>query len=189
MNLLPSVRVLALTSTLALVGAGCSDDPAPAPTDSGSLVDAATDLGADVPRADVPRADVPAADVPATDVPAADVPAADVPATDVPATDVPATDVPAADVPATDVPATDVPATDVPATDVPATDGGDALAALCTSTGGTIDTATCCLSASDFPNRCALGGCSCGPGSTHTIRVCNCPSGMCFTPASGCGAM
>ena len=63
------------------------------------------------------------------------------------------------------------------------------LAALCTSTGGTVGSSLCCGSASDFPDRCATGACGCAPGSSHTVQVCNCVAGRCFTPTAGCHAM
>jgi len=185
MNIRPSVQGLLALGALGLFGAGCFDEPLPA-ADSGSLVDVTADVRTDVPT-DRGRVDT------GTDVPAdviRDAGSADVPATDAPSDDVPATDVPSDDAPATDAPSTDVPSTDVPSTDVPATDaGGDALAQRCTSTGGTVDTGLCCMSVGDFPNRCSVGACSCAPASSHTVRVCACPSGMCFNPATGCGSI
>jgi hypothetical protein len=58
-------------------------------------------------------------------------------------------------------------------------------AALCTATGGTIKTQTCCASATDFPNSCLVGACGCDPASGHDISVCICPTG-CFVPGEGC---
>jgi hypothetical protein len=58
-------------------------------------------------------------------------------------------------------------------------------AELCTASGGTVGAGTCCLSASDFPDNCRVGPCSCGPGSTHVISVCQCKVG-CFVPGTGC---
>jgi hypothetical protein len=55
----------------------------------------------------------------------------------------------------------------------------------CLNSGGTVRWATCCTSASDFPNTCATGACGCGPGATHEVRICNCPAGSCFD-ASAC---
>jgi hypothetical protein len=64
------------------------------------------------------------------------------------------------------------------------TDGG--AAALCTSTGGTVATASCCSSVSGFPNECLIGACSCAPSGSHIVDVCNCGTGKCFDPATGC---
>jgi hypothetical protein len=74
-------------------------------------------------------------------------------------------------------------------TDAAASDGAaaaDSAAAVhaCTSSGGTVGTSSCCLSAQDFPNTCGIGACSCAPGSSHTVQVCNCPGG-CFD-GTGC---
>lgn len=60
------------------------------------------------------------------------------------------------------------------------------LAELCTGTGGTVDTALCCGSASDFPNLCLVGPCGCAPNYSKDISVCRCPTGECFTPEMGC---
>lgn len=60
-------------------------------------------------------------------------------------------------------------------------------AALCTATGGTIKTQTCCASTSDFPNSCLVGACGCDPATGHDISVCICPTG-CFVPGEGCFA-
>ncbi len=73
-----------------------------------------------------------------------------------------------------------------------ATDARDAadasdLEVKCTSTGGTVGTALCCTSASDFPNRCLTGACGCAPSSSKDVKVCNCPSGKCFD-GTGCVA-
>ena len=73
-----------------------------------------------------------------------------------------------------------------------ATDAGDAdtmtppLEALCTTTGGAVTTASCCMNGTaSFPNTCSIGACSCPPASSHTIPVCDCPGG-CFSPDAGC---
>lgn len=60
-------------------------------------------------------------------------------------------------------------------------------AALCTATGGTIKTQTCCASTTDFPNSCLVGACGCDPATGHDISVCICPTG-CFVPGEGCFA-
>ena len=75
-----------------------------------------------------------------------------------------------------------VPDTDVaPDTDVFPTDtDSSALAAACTSSGGTVSTGFCCTSTSDFPNTCAVGGCGCAPQYSHTIQVCECPANTCW---------
>jgi hypothetical protein len=182
MNTRPTVHGLLVLGALGLFGTGCFDTPLPA-ADSGAPADVTTtDVGTDVPT-DRGAVDT-GRDVP-VDV-ARDAGDTDATATDALAADAPETDAPAADAPAADAPETDA-ATDAPATDAPTTDGGDELAQRCTSTGGTIDTSLCCMSAGDFPNRCAIGACSCAPASSHTVRVCSCPSGMCFNPMTGCG--
>ena len=75
-------------------------------------------------------------------------------------------------------------ADDVDATDAPA-DAADGPAALCTSTGGTVSTATCCQATGDFPDLCSVGACGCPPQSSHSVAVCACAGG-CFDPAVGC---
>jgi hypothetical protein len=59
-------------------------------------------------------------------------------------------------------------------------------AALCTNSGGSIITSLCCANISDFPPTCSIGACSCGPGSTHSINTCECPTGGCFDLTYGC---
>jgi hypothetical protein len=59
------------------------------------------------------------------------------------------------------------------------------LAALCTQTGGQLDTMQCCSSVGDFINTCIVGGCSCAPSLSHAIVICACPYG-CFMPEYGC---
>jgi hypothetical protein len=80
------------------------------------------------------------------------------------------------DSPVVDTGASDAP-TDTTASDTPA--DGDA-ADPCTASGGTVSTALCCASASDFPNNCATGACGCAPSSSHEVKVCNCPSPQCW---------
>ncbi len=63
-----------------------------------------------------------------------------------------------------------------------ATDSG--LAASCTASGGSVSTSLCCGSASDYPNNCSIGACSCAPSSSHMVQVCNCPPGKCFDGSS-----
>jgi hypothetical protein len=50
----------------------------------------------------------------------------------------------------------------------------------CTRSGGTVEIRNCCKSASDFPNTCKPGPCSCGPSSSKDTKVCNCGEGKCF---------
>jgi len=50
----------------------------------------------------------------------------------------------------------------------------------CLSSGGTVAAAACCLSAGDFPDRCALGACGCAPAASHEVLVCTCGVGQCF---------
>lgn len=66
------------------------------------------------------------------------------------------------------------------------TDGGSALADLCASTGGTVYTGKCCSSASDFPDECGIGGCTCAPQYLKDIQRCDCGAGKCFKQATGC---
>jgi cysteine-rich repeat protein len=50
----------------------------------------------------------------------------------------------------------------------------------CIDSGGTIGSATCCLSAGDFPDTCAIGACGCPPDGSHEVAVCDCGAGWCF---------
>jgi hypothetical protein len=50
----------------------------------------------------------------------------------------------------------------------------------CLGSGGTVTTATCCTSVSDFPNTCGIGACGCAPDESHEVRVCTCAAGSCF---------
>ncbi len=59
-------------------------------------------------------------------------------------------------------------------------------AVLCNNTGGKAVTSLCCTSTQDFPNTCAIGACGCAPASSHEVQTCECPSGQCFLPSSGC---
>jgi hypothetical protein len=58
-------------------------------------------------------------------------------------------------------------------------DGGDGGNG-CTVSGGTVATAQCCTSASDFPSNCVVGACGCSPSNSHSVQICNCPVGKCF---------
>jgi len=50
----------------------------------------------------------------------------------------------------------------------------------CTGSGGTVANASCCTSASDFPNTCLIGACGCAAEESHEVSTCDCGSGMCF---------
>ncbi len=50
----------------------------------------------------------------------------------------------------------------------------------CITSGGAVSQQSCCLSASDFPNNCLIGACSCSPDYSHTIKSCDCGEGKCF---------
>jgi len=50
----------------------------------------------------------------------------------------------------------------------------------CTMSGGQIVDASCCLSASDFPNTCLIGACGCAPENSHQIKICDCGEDKCF---------
>lgn len=89
-------------------------------------------------------------------------------------------------------PADAAPQDAAPADDVASTDSTEAEVAPgnpCTATGGTVGEGLCCQSAGDFPNSCAIGACGCAPNYSHTVLVCNCPSGKCFEPGVGCKGM
>ena len=79
----------------------------------------------------------------------------------------------------------DAGSTDAGALDAGTTDAGG-LADVCTSTGGTVSSSSCCLSAGDFPSSCAIGACGCAPDYSHTVQTCSCTSGHCFDPTMGC---
>jgi len=50
----------------------------------------------------------------------------------------------------------------------------------CTMSNGKIINASCCLSASDFPNTCLIGACGCAPENSHQIKICDCGADKCF---------
>ena len=56
----------------------------------------------------------------------------------------------------------------------------DDLAAACESSGGTVEKASCCQTASPFPDLCLIGACGCAPDDSADIDVCACPEGSCF---------
>jgi hypothetical protein len=60
--------------------------------------------------------------------------------------------------------------------------------AKCRTTGGKATTGACCSSISDFPEMCSglIGICGCPPSNSHTISLCECPSGKCFDSTQGC---
>ncbi len=77
---------------------------------------------------------------------------------------------------------------DVRSSDVQVSPDAQDLAALCTSTGGRIDSGLCCLSVGDFPDSCLGGACGCSPSNSHTVVTCSCPpGGGCFSTKTGCG--
>jgi eight-cysteine-cluster-containing protein len=47
----------------------------------------------------------------------------------------------------------------------------------CIDSGGTVTTANCCESASDFPNSCLIGACGCASEYSHEIKTCDCGDG------------
>jgi hypothetical protein len=59
--------------------------------------------------------------------------------------------------------------------------------ALCRATGGIVVQEYCCANASDFPNTCVVGVCSCVVSTLKTICECGDQS-MCFVPYRGCVA-
>jgi hypothetical protein len=71
--------------------------------------------------------------------------------------------------------------------DVPIGTDATAAAELCTATGGTISSGQCCTSVGDFPSMCLVGACGCPPSGSHTVELCSCPTGTCFSPGTGCG--
>ena len=50
----------------------------------------------------------------------------------------------------------------------------------CTGSGGTVANASCCTSASDFPNTCLIGACGCSAENSHEVSTCECGEGKCF---------
>lgn len=78
-------------------------------------------------------------------------------------------------------------APDKPDSYIPVEEVGGA-AAYCISTGGTIDTQSCCTNTTDFRDTCttAAGACGCSPANSRTVQVCVCPTPTCFLPGWGC---
>jgi len=54
----------------------------------------------------------------------------------------------------------------------------------CRNSGGTVASALCCASASDYPNTCLIGACGCAPDASHAVSVCDCGDGRCFDGTS-----
>jgi hypothetical protein len=66
-------------------------------------------------------------------------------------------------------------------------DGNDSInAQACTTTGGQIQNNLCCTGASNFPDSCGVGACSCSPANLKVVDSCVCPSGACFLQSAGC---
>jgi hypothetical protein len=59
-------------------------------------------------------------------------------------------------------------------------------AQACTTTGGHVENNLCCTGASNFPDSCGVGACSCSPTNLKVVDTCVCPSGACFLPSAGC---
>jgi hypothetical protein len=51
---------------------------------------------------------------------------------------------------------------------------------MCTDSGGNLSTGMCCMSVSDYPNQCLIGGCGCSSENSHDVRVCDCGPDKCF---------
>jgi len=58
--------------------------------------------------------------------------------------------------------------------------GGNIVELTCQHSGGVVTTQLCCGNSQDFPPTCAVGACSCAPASSHEVKSCTCPSGLCF---------
>jgi hypothetical protein len=50
----------------------------------------------------------------------------------------------------------------------------------CIDSGGTVETAMCCLATSDFPDSCLIGACGCSLENSHQVKTCDCGEGRCF---------
>jgi hypothetical protein len=50
----------------------------------------------------------------------------------------------------------------------------------CITSGGTIQTMTCCTGISDFINSCEIGACGCSSIFSHQMKICNCGTNRCF---------
>ena len=151
-------RVLVTLVAAAMTCTGCTGSDKPSPGDGAAADGSPSDVIADTARTDAP--------------------------TDGETNDGPVSDTAAAETLASDAAATDS-ATDG-ATGTDASDGGLTAAVLCTSTGGTPKTSSCCAATSDFPNTCNVGACGCAPASSVFVSTCACPTGTCFTRERGC---
>ncbi|HEY2902633.1 MAG TPA: hypothetical protein VGL59_18755 [Polyangia bacterium] len=58
--------------------------------------------------------------------------------------------------------------------------------AKCLTTGGNGQSNLCCNATSDFPDLCLVGACGCAPQNSHSVQICNCPVGTCYSPGRGC---
>lgn len=72
----------------------------------------------------------------------------------------------------------------------PTTTDPQAPADACSQSGGTVATAKCCTTVSDFPNTCTVGACGCALENSKDVQVCNCGDGKCWdgntcAPVSG----
>jgi hypothetical protein len=54
------------------------------------------------------------------------------------------------------------------------------LAAVCQDTGGSVESASCCAGAPDFPDTCVIGPCSCSPSFSRQVQLCRCSDGQCW---------
>jgi hypothetical protein len=50
----------------------------------------------------------------------------------------------------------------------------------CVASGGSVATASCCASAPEFPDTCAIGPCGCSPQASRELSLCECGDGRCF---------
>ena len=63
-------------------------------------------------------------------------------------------------------------------------DLGDSKESACLSSGGTVETSSCCKSSGNFPSSCLIGACGCSPDNSKEVKVCNCGEGKCFDGTS-----
>ena len=50
----------------------------------------------------------------------------------------------------------------------------------CRAAGGTVEVDLCCGAVGDFTNLCVVGPCSCPPGWSHEVQLCECGEGLCW---------
>ena len=55
------------------------------------------------------------------------------------------------------------------------------LSAACINSGGIDINASCCQSASDYPNNCAIGACGCSPDNSKLVHYCDCGPNKCWS--------